>query len=357
MTASDNVNSVSSEPKEASAPRTGRATPFDLLWRSALLLLAVAAPIFLIFYLVPETNDYNLASRLKHHRLASLQSKKIVLIGGSNLAYGIDSLLITRATGCPVVNMGMNGYLGARFMFDEAAPDLQRGDIVVVALEYDNFYKPVDGTPRDQLGVVKANPAILDRLPPHLLARIAWAIPYAAQQKVLRLAGDFFAPQPHDPLDDIETVKGFNADGDLISHIGRKWPHRRENGLDASHMPMDSQVVTLFQKFSEQMGERGVHVMISYTPVIRYYYDGHREALDHLGEVIAHTPHIVAPSRPRDFVYDSDDFFDTVYHLNAQGRPLRTARLVDDLYHAFGKGAGCNGNLYASKGDKSRDRR
>jgi hypothetical protein len=36
-------------------------------------------------------------------------------------------------------------------------------------------------------------------------------------------------------------------------------------------------------------------------------------------------------SSARDYVYDESFFFDTVFHLNADGRALRSARLAADI--------------------------
>jgi hypothetical protein len=36
-------------------------------------------------------------------------------------------------------------------------------------------------------------------------------------------------------------------------------------------------------------------------------------------------------SRPDDYCFPKDLFYDTAYHLNAEGRSLRTARLLRDL--------------------------
>lgn len=146
-------------------------------------LLTVAA----ICLLIPDGNDYAQASVLKHRRLLEAPGRRIVLVGGSNLAFGVDSTILEQKTGCSVINMGMNGYLGVKFMLREVAPHLRPQDIVVVALEYDSFFKPVDGRPSDQLMVVKANPRTFSYLDAKQRLKVLQTVPYVAQQKVLRL--------------------------------------------------------------------------------------------------------------------------------------------------------------------------
>src|SRR5688572_19607287 len=106
----------------ASEPPTVLTTALGLarLVLEVLLLVLVAMATMALFVLVvPEVNDYHRASVTKHQRLSALPSPKIVLAGGSNLAFGIDSQMIEKATGRKVVNMGMDGYLGARFLLAE----------------------------------------------------------------------------------------------------------------------------------------------------------------------------------------------------------------------------------------------
>src|SRR5690606_19069199 len=109
----------------------------------SILFLATFATIVLIVLLIPEQNDYSRGTELKHNRLAQIDTRKIVLIGGSNLSFGVDSPMIQKATGCPVVNMGMNGYFGVRYMLEEVKAHINPSDIVVLSFEYDNLYKSV----------------------------------------------------------------------------------------------------------------------------------------------------------------------------------------------------------------------
>ena len=44
-----------------------------------------------------------------------IEEPKIILIGNSNLAFGIDSEKIENSVGMPVVNLGLHGSLGNEF--------------------------------------------------------------------------------------------------------------------------------------------------------------------------------------------------------------------------------------------------
>ncbi len=336
----------SSQTKEA-GPVAAKVSPpwrsaFRLLLQAIMLLMFVNVVLVAIVVLVPDGNDYALATIDKHARLEKIESPKIVLVGGSNLAYGIDSQTISATTNYDVVNMGMNGWLGVRFMLAEIAPALRDGDIVVLSFEYDGYYANVDGVGRDLLMITKNRPAAMTALTADQFTSAYSMIPYAAQQKALRLVKEglrSLKPAPvdidreltgWDIVESVETNSGFNRFGDLESHLGIEWTFEREEGFDLTALGIDPDVVGIVQAFSNEMDQRGVTVVVSYCPVMRAYYDQHRETINDLHHRLQ-SAGLRLPLSPEEMVFDPSFFFDTVYHLNAQGRPVRTQKVLDSL--------------------------
>lgn len=328
----------------ASRPRSAAL----LALKGVALLAGAFATALAIALLVPEANDYNEAARIQHRALVAPEGAKIVLVGGSNLAFGIDSAMIEEATGCPVANMGMSGTMGVRFMIDHVAPHLRAGDIAVLAFEYDSFFKSVEGTPSAHVVVTKAAPALMPYYTWRQRLEMLKAVPFVAQQKILRLIGQAYDgivdPASLTPglIHSIETVAGVTPNGDLVSHLDVVWPYDLEDGYDATNLPLDTEIVPLLQSFAAEMNARGVRVVMSYTPVMRDYYERHRASLDRIHDLVESAPPLVAPRPPRDYVFERDQMFDTVYHLNAEGRELRTRRLIGDLERLFGDDAQCS---------------
>lgn len=319
------------------------------LFAGALALLAAAfAAMAAVVFLVPEENDYAQATLLKHARLNSAGAHKIVLVGGSNLAFGIDSSIVERETGCTAVNMGMNGYYGVRYMLAEVRERLAPGDVVIIAFEYDNYFKPVEGTGADLLMVVKANPAALGYLTWRQRLLVAQSMPYVAQQKLLRFVGYGFSGlsrllglgdniNTRAQIAEIETARGFTPAGDLTTHLGVAWPYEREPGIDLTRNGVDPNVVPMIADFARDMKARGVDVVVSYSPILREFYVRHAAVIGELHRRLTEAlPPGAAPSPPEAYVYDAPLFFDTVYHLNAAGRGPRTQQIVRDAARALG---------------------
>lgn len=325
-------------------------------WKAVLRLITlgvifVAVPASLALatvWLVPEGNDYALATRLKHERLAGAGAtrSKVVFVGGSNLAYGQDSAALEDATGRYVVNMGMNGYFGVRFMLEEVKPDLRAGDLVVMAFEYDSFYKSADGTASDLLMAVKARPENLAFLTWSQRLDVLQAVPYVAQHKLVRLVREvgrgardwvrgYSAEDPTALFDRIESLAGFEARGDLVSHRGVEWADAPNPGYDLSHLEIDAGVIARMQEFARVMREAGVTVFVSYSPVAESFYGEHQGAIRRLHETLR-TASLEVPSPPEAFVMPDAWFFDTVYHLKEERRHERARRLLGDIEAALG---------------------
>jgi hypothetical protein len=321
--------------------------------RLAILASATLATITAIVFLVPEKNDYSLGIEMKHRRLAQIGTRKIVLIGGSNLSYGVDSKQVRQITGCPVVNMGMNGYFGVRYMLEEVKAHINSSDVVVLSFEYDNLYKSVDGTPSSHLAIIKAYPSVFSYLSPEQKLKAVAAIPVVAQAKVMRLISELIAAVkrpitgksyryegPAD-MNIIESLESFTPEGDIVAHLGIEWPFPREEAVVPKGATIDREMVSLMRGFAEEMQKRGVPVVVSYTPFLREAYTKLQSDLAQFDSMVRASPPLIVPSPPSAFVYDGSLFFDTVYHLNERGRPLRTQKLADDLLTTLRERARC----------------
>ena len=89
------------------------------------LLTAVAVVSFDYFVLGNQhLGNYEAAILDKTNRLRSIKEPKIILIGNSSLAFGMDSEMVERSIGMPVVNMGLHGALGNAFCENMLKPEV-----------------------------------------------------------------------------------------------------------------------------------------------------------------------------------------------------------------------------------------
>ena len=109
-----------------------------LLIRLLILTLAIVLTGLAIGQYDTHVRDDNyLAAVLEKDRLIrTTPSPKMILVGGSNLAFGIDSKMLQDSLGIRVVNMGLYAKLGLRYMLAQVRPYIKTGDVVIVVPEY-----------------------------------------------------------------------------------------------------------------------------------------------------------------------------------------------------------------------------
>lgn len=65
---------------------------------------------------------------------------RIIFVGGSNLAFGLDSQRIKDSLNINVINYGLHAGIGLKYMVDDISTYARKGDIIVFAPEYSHFY-------------------------------------------------------------------------------------------------------------------------------------------------------------------------------------------------------------------------
>lgn len=105
------------------------------------VVVIVLACLFVICFLFPnDKNAYLLEFSKKMTLIEKTKSPRIIFIGGSNAAFGLDSRRIQDSLNMNVVNMGLHAGLGIRYTLAQCLPYIRKGDIVVMDVEYSNFF-------------------------------------------------------------------------------------------------------------------------------------------------------------------------------------------------------------------------
>src|SRR5688572_22268053 len=76
----------------------------------------------------PPQQNFLAASIDKQALLRTQTPPRLIFIGGSSMAFGVDSARIAEACGRHPVNMGLHAALGLKFMLSEVKPHIQSGD-------------------------------------------------------------------------------------------------------------------------------------------------------------------------------------------------------------------------------------
>ena len=269
-------------------------------------------------------NNYQAALIDKNERLCSIDEPKIVLIGNSNLVFGIDSAAIEDAIGMPVVNMGMHGNLGNPFVEQAALKNVHEGDIVI--LSYSNF-DDGDVIRNPQLAWI----TIENHLELYSYVRPKdWKDMIKAYPTYLKNCLNLWSQGIGNMDSGTEYSRlQFNEYGDNIYDRPSLLP-----GTDFSvvHIPAIGDATTdRINKLDQKLKEEGAVLLVAAYPTPITEYTPPRE------EYVAFSDEIDARltcpliSRYEDYMMDKELFYNTYLHLNDQGVQVRTALLIEDI--------------------------
>ncbi len=289
---------------------------------------SLALVIFTIIALLGEPasrNDYMAAIRAKHARLKELGSPKIIIIGGSNAAFGFDSQSLEQAFGSPVVNMGLHGSLGTHFMVEEILGEIGRGDIVLVSLEYSNINRPLKLDDEIYLAVDRY-PAALQMIPYHQWPKVLSTI------VVLRMQATWMSfIGSATPLDTtmIYTASNFNEYGDFLipSSTEKDFRHDLRFGVHKD-TEIPSRFWTLLDRLESIVHEQDGKVFYAWPAIAR---STHSPEVDASIEMDFNAKGRSFIGKRERYILDDSLFLDTKYHTRSRGKEIRTKLLIKDL--------------------------
>lgn len=300
-----------------------------LLWTAVLLVYTKQKPF---------DADFNATTGDKQLLLENEPSPRIILVGGSNLIFGINSPEIERRTAYHPINMGLNVGDGLGFMLNHVEPRLRPGDIVIVSPEYENFGDFYNGLGPFLFAEAEHNPSVIRRFTRGNFLEmmnkgfiIAGGIfRYTVQQKG-KTERQWIENKSH-----VFRRAAFNRYGDLVDHY--PLTNRLKEGaattisVNGRATPETiSRAIEGLNRFADAAAQRGVRVFYSFPPLPVDLFEKQRSAIQQIERELQKQLRFPILDTPGEITFPTDHFFDAYYHLTAEGAMKRTARLLDRL--------------------------
>ncbi len=270
----------------------------------------------------------------KYERLSTIEEDKIVVIGGSSVAFGLDSALLEEYAEMPVVNFGLYADLGTKLMVDLSRSHIKEGDVVILAPELDrqtlSMYFNWDTTLKacdDDMSMLGG----LDYSIDEWLFSVGGFWNLSSSKLGYILNGN--APDP----DGIYNAENFNKYGDID-----KTKFERKNNVMKNYYDLQPKSLVDFdpsiveEEFIDFLNEyiteckiKGATVYFTWCPVNDLsVVDAQKiNSFERYFKKNLKCPVISSLS---DYIIDSHYFYDTNFHLNDAGVKLRTLRLIND---------------------------
>ncbi|MEY4538779.1 MAG: hypothetical protein RLZZ306_536 [Bacteroidota bacterium] len=273
--------------------------------------------------------NYFAAIADKHKYAQSIQNPKIILAGGSNLAFGISSDSIEKKINRPVVNLGLYVGFGLDFILQETLSEVKKGDLVILSIEY--YLKKNEEEYSKQIAAFAYPPAY------DYVGYTDW-LDYAEKKVVFysRYTRNliFFPNRIKSPQIDDETSdyfrKGFSKRGDLLSHLNNT-SIRPLNDLATLKKLNYSSEIQAINQFISNVRRKGGKVYWLYPCYSQTGYDLNKDALVYYENQIKKSVNCLKINTLKDGIYPDDCFYDTHFHLFGNCRIERTEKLIQSL--------------------------
>ncbi|MEP7310596.1 MAG: hypothetical protein ABJA98_34270 [Acidobacteriota bacterium] len=304
------------------------------------LLLGLVAVVQGSLFFWPASRDvlnhsYYGAWRLKHELLVAPGQNRLIVVGGSNVAFSVDSTTLERALVRPTINMGLHGDVGLAHMVHEVEDGARAGDFVVLIPEYEQFYGDVLNGALPAAEVVQydwsalryfsswrqwRNLATNSRT---ITSAATFALLDQAKGRLLRL------PRENREVTTVYRSDAFDSHGDMVAHLGLESdPRRILASTVRAEGEFNEEAVDVTVRCAEALAKRGATFVIVFPAISAGYWAVNQDLAK---QVATRFPVGLVLRMPQDSVLDDGWFFDSVYHLNRKGRAVRAGQLVEVL--------------------------
>lgn len=317
---------------------TSSSEPVRLFLRALIGALVVAMLLALGYRYGRHASriDYHGAVAAKQARLKALSSPKVIVIGGSNAAFGLDSERLEEALCMPVVNMAIHAGLGVEYMVNEVKGSIGKGDIVIASFEFALYSKAILDS---EVHVLTADlvPGAFAAMPWYRRPRVYLDIAAMRLQASWKYAtGEW----DEEVAEKVYRASGFNERGDLVSHLGLP-PRGPDRQQAVKHLRpfFGNDMLPLVRELSDSVQAHQATLFVTWPAMA--LSSQRRDVVDVVRDRMSSEGFPLLGDQA-DYLYPDSAFLDSHYHLRASGRQQRTQQLIHDLC-ASGRVRCCSG--------------
>lgn len=297
------------------------------------LLLTIPVSLVSVYLTTPDayTDTYYGALTLMYERLKKAEGRRIILIGGSAIAFGVNvSFMEAELDGYTVCPFGLYGTLGTKFMLDLAMPCLREGDVVVLSPEIAElplslYYSSAEiwKAAESDLSVVLfcGDPgAMVGSFPEYVADRFRYATEGKPDTKGVYRADSF------DENCQMVYPREYNNLPDMYD------PNEPVTFDPAFLQP---EFVGYLNEYHRYCSSIGAAIYYNFCPVNRMAVSGNADIEGYYQKLLTELDFPVLGD-PNNYLMDPEWFYDSNFHLNTAGSLVYTARLTEDVKSALG---------------------
>lgn len=275
-----------------------------------------------------SVQDMNYSILDKQRMLRVVATPRLILVGGSNLSFGVNSEMLQDSLGVSVVNAGLHAGYGLKFILDFVKPYIRPGDVVLLSPEYSQFYGTLAFGEIALLQAMDVYPKYYKRLN---MSQISSLLPHVTSFSIQK-AKKFATLSFHSKVDTgVYERRSFNNHGDAVAH----WRLPNEK-FEWEHLEktVNDDAFKLVSEFETYVIEAGATLCITFPCYNMSSYRISEQKVLTVEKRLQEMKSKLIGNSSR-YCFPDSLFFNTSYHLNKKGIELRTQLLVEDLKTSY----------------------
>ena len=304
----------------------------ELLVISACVISAILVMfIFGVFFIGSQyENDYNASLLDKSARLKAINTPKIILVGNSNLSFGMDSNMLENVMNMPVVNLGLHGGLGNAFHENIAKLNINSGDIIIVCHStYSDDSRITDITLC--WVTLEYHKDLWEILRPEDYPYMVMAFPKYWFNSLKHLITRAISSQDADNVSAYRR-RSFNKYGDVVIKPDINKPENEIFWPGREKLPEINDIcVSRLNELNQYAKERGADLLVAGYPISHGIYSPPDEGYVKFQKELEEKLDCEIISDFRDYFMPYSCFYDFTLHLNEEGTRRRTEQLIRDI--------------------------
>lgn len=265
------------------------------------------------------------ANLAKDSLLENTPSPRMIFVGGSNLSFGLNSPMIKDSLSINPINTAVHASIGVKYMLENTLNYIQKGDIVILALEYTHFFQPYNQVSEELFRTIfDVNP---DKKGMLSIGQKISMLGYLPKFSLTKLKPtEYFGFKESD----VYSINSFNEFGDADAH----W-NLEDRGYNPVKINGDinENILKEIKKFEALVNKKEAWLYITFPSLDEVSYENSKEKVLQVEKELKELNFILLGSA-EGYIMPSNMMFNTHYHLNKKGVDYRTSLFITDFKEA-----------------------
>jgi hypothetical protein len=303
--------------------------------QKVVLFLTPLAFIVIIGIITPTTprasTSLLMAAIKKKSLLQNASIPRIILVGGSNLSFGINSFAIKDSLDLNPINTSIHASIGIKYMIDNVRNFIQKGDIVILVPEYTQYYRSLNFGSEELMRTIFD--VDIKNVKYINVPQFVNLLSYLPKYSITKFNINEYRNINEN---EIYSVNSFNLYGDVYTH----WAMDKKKFAPwaAIKGEFNSDVIKYFEEFNTEIKKKGAILLVSFPCIQEATYNNSVTQIIKVEQELKRANLHIIGSALRYKMHDSL-LYNTPYHLNKNGVNYRTLLIIEDIKKALKNGS------------------